>query len=607
MDSRRIGQYREAPGSDIVKQGTLKKLKTMKKKYFALRATSSSGPSRLDYHDNEKKFRANQAPKRSIHLRTCFNINKKIDCKHKHALSIYLGSECFTVIADSELEQESWVDRLLEYQNEYLEDGEAPRPHYDYVWQGVIKKKSKTSCTQIEGPYRLCLANKEVSLVEYEKFHPSYVFQFVSIRGCGHSDNFFFMEVGRSAVTGSGAVWMQVDDTLTAKTMHDKILSEMASARNQSEFRRRSNTAGPQPSDQNKIRSRATSESYNSGSPRRSRLQLNRPPSTVVFSSNAAHNKLLGQLDDEEMRLRSGSTGSRTSTASHKSDLDEAASYTNVDPNSPTMVVDGPFLDHYMTHSDDHSTYLPMSPGQASMDHSSRSSTPPSKGQGQLSVDYMTMSPGQGQRSATPPAKVAQGHGQGDLNAIGGDFHTTTFGSALHGSLTPPGSRGQRYGSRSDCGSDYMPMTPGTPEQRSLTPSPTRLLPERPGSSNSESQDSGGGGRVDTYMIMGPGSTGGSPGPVQMEYMNSRTPLSVNVGNSSGYVTMTPPSMSTGPGYIDMTAGARAIGDLGPGYMVMEGKSSRMTAQIPIRMGKEPGYLDMVSTSQPLPTVKESG
>ncbi|CAG2221738.1 IRS1 [Mytilus edulis] len=48
----------ELPGSDIQREGILKKLKTNKKKYFVLRSTSSSGPARLEYYDSEKKLRA---------------------------------------------------------------------------------------------------------------------------------------------------------------------------------------------------------------------------------------------------------------------------------------------------------------------------------------------------------------------------------------------------------------------------------------------------------------------------------------------------------------------------------------------------------------------
>jgi len=102
----------------------------MKKKYFILRATSSSGPSRLDYYDNEKSFQIGHLPKRSIHLYKCFNINRRIDSKHKYGVSLFEGSECFTVLADSEVEQEDWLNCLLEYQNEYLPEGEPPKVHY---------------------------------------------------------------------------------------------------------------------------------------------------------------------------------------------------------------------------------------------------------------------------------------------------------------------------------------------------------------------------------------------------------------------------------------------------------------------------------------------
>lgn len=36
----------------------------MKKKYFILRGESESGPSRLEYYDSEKKWKAGHPPKR---------------------------------------------------------------------------------------------------------------------------------------------------------------------------------------------------------------------------------------------------------------------------------------------------------------------------------------------------------------------------------------------------------------------------------------------------------------------------------------------------------------------------------------------------------------
>ena len=44
------------------------------------------------------------------------------------------------------------------------------------------------------------------------------------IRRCGHSHEFFFLELGRSAMTGSGELWLLVEDTVIAQNMHEAIL-----------------------------------------------------------------------------------------------------------------------------------------------------------------------------------------------------------------------------------------------------------------------------------------------------------------------------------------------------------------------------------------------
>ena len=101
----------------------------MKKKFFVLRSTSSSGPARLEYHDNEKKYKSGLQPKKVIELHTCFNVNKKSDTRSKHAIAMYLNDgSSFSVIADNVAEQESWLSILLEYQNEYYTDGTGNSP-----------------------------------------------------------------------------------------------------------------------------------------------------------------------------------------------------------------------------------------------------------------------------------------------------------------------------------------------------------------------------------------------------------------------------------------------------------------------------------------------
>ncbi|KAL8579705.1 hypothetical protein ACOMHN_034781 [Nucella lapillus] len=149
----------------------------MKKKYFVLRSTSSSGPARLEYYDSEKKFHGGHLPKRAIHLHTCFNINRKSDSRHKNAIALYTKEECFSVVCEDEKEQENWLSLMLEYQNEYVHDGEHCREHYEYVWQVTVQPKGLGTTMNIRGSYRLCLTCNNVCLVKLNTDKPQYVFQ----------------------------------------------------------------------------------------------------------------------------------------------------------------------------------------------------------------------------------------------------------------------------------------------------------------------------------------------------------------------------------------------------------------------------------------------
>lgn len=53
------------PMAGVVKIGYLKKMKSMRKKFFVLREEISNGePARLEYYESEKKWRTNASPKR---------------------------------------------------------------------------------------------------------------------------------------------------------------------------------------------------------------------------------------------------------------------------------------------------------------------------------------------------------------------------------------------------------------------------------------------------------------------------------------------------------------------------------------------------------------
>uniref|UniRef100_A0A8C9MF58 PH domain-containing protein n=1 Tax=Serinus canaria TaxID=9135 RepID=A0A8C9MF58_SERCA len=195
--------------SDVRKVGYLRKPKSMHKRFFVLRAASESGPARLEYYENEKKWRHKSgAPKRSIPLESCFNINKRADSKNKHLVALYTKDEHFAIAADSEPEQESWYQALLSTGlGEAGEDsyGEvAPGPAFKEVWQVILKPKGLGQTKNLIGIYRLCLTNKTISFVKLNSDAAAVVLQLLNIRRCGHSENFFFIEVGRSAGDENG-------------------------------------------------------------------------------------------------------------------------------------------------------------------------------------------------------------------------------------------------------------------------------------------------------------------------------------------------------------------------------------------------------------------
>lgn len=238
---------------DVRKVGYLRKPKSMHKRFFVLRDASSAGPSRLEYYENEKKWRHKSGlPKRSIPLESCFNINKRADSKNKYLVALYTKDEYFSIAADCEQEQEVWYQALVDLHNRgkvqdavggscISEDNYAdsvPGPAFKEVWQVILKPKGLGHTKNLIGIYRLCLTNKTISFVKLNSDAAAVVLQLMNIRRCGHSENFFFIEVGRSAVTGPGEFWMQVDDSVVAQNMHETILEAMKAM--SEEFRPRS-------------------------------------------------------------------------------------------------------------------------------------------------------------------------------------------------------------------------------------------------------------------------------------------------------------------------------------------------------------------------------
>ncbi|XP_016143454.1 insulin receptor substrate 1-B isoform X2 [Sinocyclocheilus grahami] len=234
---------------DVRKSGYLRKQKSMHRRFFVLRTASERGPARLEYYESEKKFRGKApVPKKALVLETCFNINKRADSKNKHMIVLYTRAESFVVAAENETDQEEWHQAMVELQckSKALCDSAnggdygvpSPGPAFKEVWQVKVWPKGLGQAKNLVGIYRLCLTEKTVNFVKLNSDAAAVVLQLMNVRRCGHSENFFFVEVGRSAVTGPGEFWMQVEDSVVAQNMHETLLEAMKAL--SEEFRQRS-------------------------------------------------------------------------------------------------------------------------------------------------------------------------------------------------------------------------------------------------------------------------------------------------------------------------------------------------------------------------------
>ncbi|XP_020786845.2 insulin receptor substrate 2-like [Boleophthalmus pectinirostris] len=243
----------------VKKYGYLRKQKHGHRRFFVLQEATERSPARLEYYESEKKWRNKSAAKRCITLDSCLCVNKRADAKHKHLIALYTKDEYFAVAAENEPEQESWYRVLSELIAEgkvyhspastsslvgFEESSYGPvapaNAAYKEVWQVNLKAKGLGQVKNLVGVYRLCLSGRTISFVKLNSETPAVSLQLMNIRRCGHSDNFFFIEVGRSAVTGPGEFWMQAEDLVVAQNIHETILEAMKAMKELSEFRPRS-------------------------------------------------------------------------------------------------------------------------------------------------------------------------------------------------------------------------------------------------------------------------------------------------------------------------------------------------------------------------------
>ncbi|XP_018105339.1 insulin receptor substrate 2 [Xenopus laevis] len=387
--------------SGVKKCGYLRKQKHGHKRFFVLREAGDGCPaSRLEYYESEKKWRSKSAAaKRVISLDSCLNINKRADAKNKYLIALYTRDEYFAVAADSEQEQESWYRALTELLSSgrgvkeasgcagtaaaagggccpgtascttscttnhlaLTEDYGLITPAnavYKEMWQVNLKPRGLGQIKNMTGVYRLCLSALSISFVRLNSETPSATLQLMNIRRCGHSDNYFFVEVGRSASTGPGEIWMQVDDTVVAQSIHETILEAMKAMRELVEFRPRSKS---QSSSSNPISVPGRRHHLNqlppsqTGLTRRTRTDLH---SSVCVSAGAS-SRLRTASEGDNLSNRTV-TGSPLSPSMLRAPLSRSHTLSLCGRNSKLVPIPGP-----LQHSRSMSMPVPRSPPTA--------------------------------------------------------------------------------------------------------------------------------------------------------------------------------------------------------------------------------------------------
>uniref|UniRef100_A0A8C4SEP2 Si:ch73-335l21.1 n=1 Tax=Erpetoichthys calabaricus TaxID=27687 RepID=A0A8C4SEP2_ERPCA len=459
------------------KCGYLRKQKSMHKRYFVLRGASDRGPARLECYENEKKFRAKApVPKKVLNLETCFNINKRADAKNKHLIVLYTREESFSIAAESEAEQQGWYEAMLQLQCQSECDQEspcavsAPGPAFKEVWQVKVWPKGLGQAKNLVGIYRLCLTDKTVNFVKINSDAAAVVLQLMNVRRCGHSENFFFVEVGRSAVTGPGEFWMQT-------------LLEAMKALNE-EFRQRS-------------KSQSSSTSSNPITVPSRRYHPNPPPSQVGFSRKSRSetpNPASNVSPTQVSKIISVSEASVSGSLSDYGSSDESAC-------SPG---DAPLLHGHLVIEDDYAvmsrstsresftrvalggSYLDI-PGNDSQEaNRTVSHVEQTVDNGYMSMlpgvvipvsdDYMSMTPNS---TVSPPQQINPRVSDGYMMMSPNSSCSPDQRGSTWGGHHLPGGGGSSVDSKT--GSDYMNMSPVSSRSACSTPPEgLPLLPEVP-------------------------------------------------------------------------------------------------------------------------------
>lgn len=175
-----------------------------------------------------------------------------------HTAALYAKDQTVVLVAEDQLEQEEWylaVKKLIEEERRDEECGEGLSEEDDgyctlpaapffrevrvcmcarvsvcvhlicsvlswvllllcEVWPVSVRPRGLGCSKSLTGEGRLCLTASSLILVRVgvSSELPSVTIPLLSVRRFGHLDGLFYLELGRSAPSGAGEVWMEAKD-----------------------------------------------------------------------------------------------------------------------------------------------------------------------------------------------------------------------------------------------------------------------------------------------------------------------------------------------------------------------------------------------------------
>ena len=190
-------------------------------------------PAHLEYHDNERKWKAGGVPNKDIILKDCFNICRKLDGAGIKDPVIAVASlkDTLDIIFEKEQDMLIWLELLLScQQGGRSAQGRIAKPIYENMWEVNVKgfkseKGSNKGFFQMTGPHRLVATDENFKFFELGSDEPI-SFAYKDIKGHKKQGRTYVIHTGRTTRSGRGEIDVDCKDHHVADQIYSIVSTD---------------------------------------------------------------------------------------------------------------------------------------------------------------------------------------------------------------------------------------------------------------------------------------------------------------------------------------------------------------------------------------------